>query len=111
MQPEYVANDEVTEVNLEHVLPLAAGSEWGVNDDEARAAQRMLGNMTLLGTDRNRDLGRKVFSEKKNVYVDSHYVITRELSEYNVWGLEQIRERQTNLAKIAAKTWPLSFGD
>ena len=60
-QPEYVANEEVTDITLEHVLPLSITEDWGVDYDEARAAQRMLGNMTLVRAVQNRDLGRKVF--------------------------------------------------
>ena len=110
-QPEYVANEEVTDITLEHVLPLSITEDWGVDYDEARAAQRMLGNMTLVRAVQNRDLGRKVFSDKRNVYADSGYRLTAELSSYERWGLVQIRERQTRLAKIAVKTWPLTFSN
>jgi Protein of unknown function (DUF1524) len=37
-QPEYVANEEVTEINLEHVLPLSPSEVWQVDSDEAKAA-------------------------------------------------------------------------
>ena len=110
-QPEYVANEEVNEISLEHVLPLTPSAEWGVNDDEARAAQRMLGNMTLLRTNQNRELGNRIFSDKRAVYSNSGYFITKQVSEYEKWGIQEIQERQTKLAKIALKTWPLKFGD
>lgn len=110
-QPEYVANEEVTEINLEHVLPLSAGPEWGVDSDGARAAQRMLGNMALLRANQNRDLGTKAFIEKKSIYKESGYLSTQEIAHFENWGLKQIRERQANLAKVAVKTWRLTFGD
>ena len=110
-QPEYVANDEVTEINLEHILPLAASEEWGVSSDEAKAAQRMLGNMALLRANQNRDLGDKNFVEKAKVYAKSGYFITQQVAEYPEWELQKIRDRQSNLAKIAVQTWPLTFGD
>lgn len=109
--PEYVANEEASEINLEHVLPLTPSEEWGVGNDEAKAAQRMLGNMVLLPVDQNRDLGNKSFLEKREVYAKSAYYITKQVSEYTEWDLEQIRKHQAELAKIALKTWPLTFGD
>jgi hypothetical protein len=110
-QPEYVANEEVSEINLEHVLPLSAGAEWGVDSDEARASQKMLGNMALLRANQNRDVGSKSFAEKKPTYKDSGYFTTQRIAEFDTWGLKEIRERQAELAKIAVKTWRLTFGD
>lgn len=108
-QPEYVANEEVTEVNLEHVLPLTAGPEWGVDSDGAKAAQRMLGNMALLRANQNRDLGTKPFAEKKLIYGESGYLTTQQLAKFDSWGLKEIRKRQALLAKTAVKTWRLTF--
>jgi Protein of unknown function DUF262/Protein of unknown function (DUF1524) len=110
-QPEYVANEEVNEINLEHVLPLNADDGWGVDSDEAKASQRMLGNMVLLRANQNRDLGGKTFDEKKIVYGESGYFITKQVARYDAWGLKEIKERQAELAKIAVKTWRLTFGD
>ena len=46
--PEYVANEDVADVNLEHVLPLSPSADWRVDADTARTGQRLLGNMVLL---------------------------------------------------------------
>lgn len=110
-QPEYVANEEVTEINLEHVLPLSPSEAWKVDSDEAKAAQRLLGNMVLLKTNQNRDIGNKGFEEKKRIFARSGYFITQQVAKYDTWGLKEIRERQAELAKIAVKTWRLTFGD
>jgi hypothetical protein len=59
----------------------------------------------------NRDVGNKTFPEKKVVYKDSGYYTTQRIAEFDGWGLKQIRERQSELAKIAVKTWRLTFGD
>ena len=110
-QPEYVANEEVTEINLEHVLPLSPSEAWKVDTDEAKAAQRLLGNMVLMRANQNRDVGSKSFDEKKVVFAASGYFITQQVAKYDSWGLNQIRDRQAELAKIAVKTWRTSFGD
>ena len=108
-QPEYVANEEVTEINLDHVLSLTPSDEWKVNSDEVEAAQRMLGNMVLMRANQNRDLGNKGFSDKRKVYAKSDYSLTKQVSSYRAWGLQQVRDRQAKLAKLAVKTWPLKF--
>lgn len=110
-QPEYVANEDVADINLEHVLPLTPGPEWKVDADTARAGQRLLGNMVLLRANQNRDIGNKEFQEKKTIFKGSGYYITQQIAEYDTWTLDDIRLRQMELAKIAVKTWPLTFGD
>jgi hypothetical protein len=109
--PEYVANEDVADINLEHVLPLNPSADWKVDADTARTAQRLLGNMVLLRANQNRDIGNKSFPEKKAVFKASGYYITQQIAEYDEWGLDEIRLRQMELAKIAIKTWPLTFGD
>lgn len=52
-QPEYVANEDVADITLEHVLPLNPGRDWKVDDDEAQAAQKLLGNMVLIRANQN----------------------------------------------------------
>ncbi|HEX5760820.1 MAG TPA: DUF262 domain-containing protein [Thermoanaerobaculia bacterium] len=110
-QPEFVANEDVAAINLEHVLPLTPNSHWSVNPEEAAAADKMLGNMVLLKADRNRDLGNSSFGAKKQAYADSGYMITNEVAKYNKWTIEEIRQRQAGMAKLATEAWPLTFGD
>jgi hypothetical protein len=110
-QPEYVANEDVAEINLEHVLPLNPGPEWKVDSDVARTVQRLLGNMVLLRANQNRDIANRHFSEKREIYRSSGYFITQQIANYDQWGLEEIRQRQAELAEIAIQTWPLTFGD
>ncbi len=109
--PEYVANEDVADINLEHVLPLNPSVDWKVDADTARAGQRLLGNMVLLRANQNRDIGNKTFSEKREMFKTSGYFITQQIGDYDNWGLDEIRLRQMDLAKIAVKTWPLNFGD
>jgi hypothetical protein len=109
--PEYVANEDVADINLEHVLPLNPSADWKVDADTARAGQRLLGNMVLLRTNQNRDVGNALFPEKKEIFRQSGYFITQQVAEYDNWGLDEIQLRQVKMAKIAVKTWPLTFCD
>ena len=106
-QPEYVPNESVADINLEHVMPLNAGEEWDVDDDLAETSQNLLGNMVLLKSNQNRDLGNLPFSEKRPIYAKSGYDLTKRVAAYEQWTLEEIRDRQMKLAKLAIKTWPM----
>ena len=108
-QPEYVANEEEGEINLEHVMPLEPGEGWDADPDLGTAVQRLLGNMVLLKADKNRDLGALAFPAKREAFAQSAYAVTKQVAEYDDWGLDEIRDRQADLAKIAVKTWTLSF--
>jgi hypothetical protein len=110
-QPEFVANEEAEQITLEHVLPLSPSQEWDADTGSAQAAQRMLGNMVLLRANQNRDLGNMSFEEKVKVFQQSGYSITNQVSAYAKWGMAEIRKRQTEMAKIAVRTWSLRFGD
>jgi len=108
-QPEYVANDSVADITLEHIMPLTAGDDWDVDDDLAEATQKFLGNMVLLRASQNRELGNMSFDEKKSVYKRSGYELTRQVAEYEKWTQDEIKSRQTLLAGLAVKTWSLDL--
>ena len=110
-QPEYVANEDVTQVNLEHVLPLNPAPEWHIDPEQARAVQTRLGNMALMREAINRDIGNRPFDEKKAIYGGSGYLTTAEIAGYERWDLEAIDSRQARLAELAVATWSLAFGD
>jgi hypothetical protein len=110
-QPEFVANEEADQISLEHVLPINPSAEWDIDEETAQVAQRMLGNMVLLRANQNREIGNASFAQKRNALKQSGYSITSEVVEYEKWTLQEIRDRQAKMAKIAIKTWTLSFAD
>jgi hypothetical protein len=108
-QPEYVANESVADITLEHIMPLQAGEDWEIDDDLAEATQKFLGNMVLIKANQNRDLGNLSFAEKRPLYAKSGYELTKEVAAYEEWGLDEIKDRQEKLAKIAVRTWSLNI--
>jgi hypothetical protein len=110
-QPEYVANEDVQDITLEHILPVNPSDEWDIDSDVADASQQRLGNLVLIRADQNRDLGNRPFKEKKKVYAHSGYVSTREVARYSTWTMKEIKERQSEMAKLAVKTWTLKFNE
>lgn len=109
--PEYVANEEAEDINLEHVLPQTPSKDWKIDAESAQAALRLLGNMVLLRANQNTHLGNATFDEKKKVFKQSGYSITNQVADYKKWTLDEIHDRQSKMAKIAVKTWSLKFGN
>jgi hypothetical protein len=110
-QPEYVANDSVADITLEHVIPLKPGEDWDFDDDLAETSQNLLGNMVLIKSNQNRDLGNLPFVEKREVYARSGYDLTKQVGAYETWTLDEIRDRQAKLAALAIKTWSMDFSE
>jgi hypothetical protein len=109
-QPEYVANEEVAEINLEHVMPLRPNASWKLDEEVAQTAQKLLGNMVLLPTSVNQELGNLSFDKKKaELGKSGRYDLTKQVAQYDNWTLKEIRDRQAKLAKLAVKTWPIEL--
>jgi hypothetical protein len=109
-EPEFIANEDYDATNLEHIVPLRPGPEWHLTPDEAGSVQSLLGNMTLLSAKKNVTIGNAPFKEKVEIYQESGYTITNSLEKHGeMFGIEQIKERQAELAKLAIRAWPLTF--
>jgi Protein of unknown function DUF262/Protein of unknown function (DUF1524) len=109
-EPEYVANEDYDATNLEHIVPANPSSNWAMSADEAASVQSLIGNLTLLSAKKNVAIGNQPFSEKIKEYKGSTYRVTNTLEKFgSEFGVEQIKQRQTELAKVAIHTWPLTF--
>jgi hypothetical protein len=109
-QPEYVANEDETEINVEHVSPVTSARDD--DDDEFdESLENLLGNMVLIKARLNTAAANLPPLDKMDMYKHSEYLITRQAAEYQEWGIDQIRDRQAKMAKIAIKAWSLSFVD
>ena len=96
--------------NIEHVLPQTPPDGWGgFGNDDADALVYRLGNMTLLQTGANRDLGTTEYRIKRATYQQSGFAITRKLADENVeWTPERIAARQTWMAAQATSIWRIA---
>lgn len=107
-EPEFVPNSSNDIVTLEHVLPENPSPAWGyINEDDAKANYKKLGNMSLLKKTLNSDVGNKGFEAKKSFYKSSEFLLTSSIADLDKWGLKEIKSRQEKLAQIALKTWPI----
>ena len=102
---------ESAKYGIEHVLPENPNDGWDQFDEQQReAATYRLGNMTLLATTANRDLGNSGYAEKCSAYQESDFAITRKLAEdFDTWTVEKLRSRQGWMAKQATSIWRIDF--
>ena len=96
--------------NIEHVLPQNAPDGWGgFSNDDAEALIFRLGNMTLMQTGANRDLGNAPYVEKRPVLQQSGFAITKKLGDDNAeWTPERIAAHQTWMANQATAIWRIA---
>ena len=105
-EPELVPNEDVEEVNLEHVLPKNATDEWtGFTPDERAAHVFRIGNQALLKKTENRRIGNKPFAEKKEVFSVSSLSMTNEIGQVDDWTPGAIDARQLRMADLAVRIW------
>ena len=102
---------ESAKYDIEHVLPENPDGDWGQFDEQQReASTHRLGNMTLLDSVSNRELGNKGFADKRQVFLDSEFAVTRKLAqESDIWTMDRIRSRQAWMAKQATSIWQVSL--
>lgn len=100
---------ESAKYSIEHILPENPSDGWDhIEDDKLDRLTYRLGNMTLLETARNRELGNADFARKLVAYEQSEFAITNKIAEhYDQWDEQKIEARQTKLAELAAGIWKL----
>lgn len=112
-------------ISIEHIYPQTETAAWkpafkGIRKREREAYRNSLGNLLLLSSAINSSLQNDAFAEKKkpksnrdgtklrNGYADgSHSEI--EVSHYEEWGPDEIRERGIRLLKFMEKRWDIRF--
>ena len=112
-------------ISIEHIYPQAETVAWkpafkGIRKQEREAYCNSLGNLLVLSSAINSSLQNDAFAEKKrpkrnrdgnrlrNGYADgSHSEI--EVSHYEDWGPDEIRERGVRLLRFMEKRWNIAF--
>lgn len=96
-------------VNLEHILPENPKNlikDWPDFDENThKTYYRRIGNLTLLDTKMNKDVGSGSFSSKTKIYGQSEIVITTQLCEFKSWRSTNIEERQNKFAEKSVEIW------
>ena len=105
--PELIPNADTSAVNLEHVLPKTLSALWSFAPDEHKAYHKRLGNLAIMGSRLNSEIGNSDFETKKPYYEDSDFSLTKEIAEKAQWTQTEINERQIQLAELAVDTWKI----
>jgi uncharacterized protein with ParB-like and HNH nuclease domain len=97
-------------LSIEHILPEHPGPEWETcfKKEEQEEYVFRIGNLTLLETGKNKDIGNKLISEKLPVYQTSHYFLTKDKTAYTEWKPNTVQKRQSELAKLAKTVWKIN---
>jgi hypothetical protein len=106
--PELVPNDNADVINLEHVLPQTPSPAWKyIPFEEQVVLTKRVGNLALMKTKINAKAGNDDFSSKKQHYKGSKFTLTSSIAEESNWDRAAIDRRQSVLADLAVKTWPI----
>lgn len=103
-KPERALDWTSTAVTVEHIMPLSAAG----TDDALQVKVHEIGNLALLEKKLNHQLGSKKFEEKCDVYKQCDFRLTKEVAGRDVWAVEDIAQRTTELAALACFAWPAS---
>ncbi|MBK1837841.1 DUF262 domain-containing protein [Azospirillum sp. YIM B02556] len=98
---------ESSSFNVEHICPVNPSGGWSAfTDEEVETLTSRLGNMTLLQTSTNKRLGNAEYVDKRPIYAESIYALTREIAEnHEEWMPRAVSQRQKAMAKIATAVW------
>ena len=114
-------------ISIEHIYPQSETVAWepafeNIDEQKREVYRNSLGNLLLLSSAINSSLQNDAFADKKepkhnregrklrNGYADgSHSEI--EVSQCEVWGPDEIRERGIRLLKFMERRWDIRFGD
>lgn len=107
-EPELVPNENVEQVNLEHVVPRnARAAEWpAFAPDELELLTNEIGNQALMKKTPNAALGNKPFAVKRFELSKSDFELTREIGSCQDWTPRDVRDRGGRLAALAVSAWP-----
>lgn len=106
-EPWFFPTSDREIINVEHVLPKKLEGNWdGYSEDEHRLHLTRLGNQVLLRATENSELRSSSFHDKKKIFAQSPYELTRQVGELGTWTVADIEERQRQLARLAVSAWP-----
>lgn len=91
---------------IEHIMPLSTLD----TDEELRRRPEtvhLLGNLLLLESGKNKDLGAQPYADRLPTYRSSGYASTQRFADSSPeeWVPSQIVERTARLARVAAHVW------
>jgi hypothetical protein len=107
---------EKTDWQIEHIYPqsekspgkkwLEDISKWDFKKDNYDELKFTLGNVTVITSTGNQNLGQKPFAEKKVKYKDTKLDINSGFARLQKWTPKMIQDRSTELLSEILDAWP-----
>lgn len=96
---------------IEYILPEHPSRNWKTAEArELREKAFCLGNLTLLEAGRSSSQESDACENKKALYSQSSFQMTRELvTTYSQWTPEALEDRQRKMTECAAEIWKVQF--
>ena len=96
--------------NLEHIMPENLSEAWShITDMDHEQFVYRLGNMTIMSTAQNRNLGNAGLDVNKNVFQNSEFQLTQRVATENAeWNTNRIEHHQTWMATQATAIWRIA---
>ena len=67
--------------SIEHILPEKPNDDWDIDEYRLDSLVSRLGNLCLLESNKNKELGNSSYSKKKEIYSTSQFVTTKSIPE------------------------------
>jgi hypothetical protein len=106
---ELTASDRMT---VEHILPKNPDAEWQkyLSGSKAGELVYLIGNLTLLSSSKNRNIGNSSFQNKKEkAFNESELPINEDLKGTLHWSKSAIIQRTEKFAKKAVAIWRVDY--
>lgn len=91
-------------ITIEHVHPRSQPASLGPGAPITLVDS--IGNLTLLEKKLNKELGAKLPEDKRSVYSESGFTMTRNLASLEEWTAESVHQRMNRLGDLACRAWP-----
>jgi uncharacterized protein with ParB-like and HNH nuclease domain len=109
MSNNFLGNLHESDLTIEHILPQKPDELWASMFKTPEACIYKLGNMVLVPKTINKDLGRRSFTDKKTLILQTNLSINNTINEYNIWNDDSFTKRQVELSKKAKAVWRIDF--
>ena len=99
------------EASLEHIFPNTPNESWKqfADEDEIEDCTNRLGNMTIITSSMNSQIGNKSFKDKKEELSKSPLKLNEKVCSYENWTTATISDYQEWLAEKANEKWRIDW--
>ena len=91
------------------MIPKTFNKAFGLEKPEYEDLINRLGNLAVMSSAWNSEIGNESFEKKKPSYAKSEIEFTKMLTRYKNFDRKAVDRRQKTLAELAPQVWSLKF--